>query len=238
MTRLKSALVALWMLTAAPGFAQTNISGDWDIRFKSDERPNGALVALDGVDVIAVISLKQDGDGVSGTYKSAQGDYDFSGGILSDNKLRFVFTIRTHGVKFQMRLIGTVEGSTMTGKAYFGNFAEQDWIAVRSATTAVGFVGKWDVVLKMPGGDMPATTTLTTSENGRVSGTFASQQGEVPVSGTHDGQTLRIAMVAQTSQGEKAMVMTGDLDGDRIINGTADVTGMGQIPWTATRARQ
>jgi hypothetical protein len=237
MTRLKSMLVTLCMLTAVPAVAQTSVAGDWDIRFKSEQRPNGALVALDGVDVVAVIALTQDGNKVSGTYKSAQGYFDFDGGTLNGNELRFVFTIRNNGMKFQMKLTGIVEGSMMTGKAYFGDFAEQDWVARRSATAAVLFAGKWDVVLKMPGGDTPATATLT-SENGMVSGTFASQQHEVPVSGTAEGETLRITVVAQTSQGDRTMLMTGDLDGDNVINGTAEVAGMGQISWTATRARQ
>ena len=252
MTRLKSALLALSMLAAVPAFAQTDVTGDWDITFRSGQRPSDALVGLDGVDVIAVIALKQDGDKVSGTYKSAQGYYDFTGGTLTGNELRFVFTIRTQGIKFRMRLAGKVEGATMTGKAYFGDFAEQDWTAKRSATTTattasataalattstgVGFVGKWDVTLNMPGGDMPASATLT-YENGKVSGTFASQMGEVPVSGTAEGDALKITMVAQTPQGDSTMVMTGDLDGDNIINGKADIAGMGQMPWTAKRAK-
>jgi hypothetical protein len=242
MTRLKSALLALSMLAAVPAFAQTDVTGDWNITFRSGPRPSDALVGLDGVDVIAVIALKQDGDKVSGTYKSAQGDYDFTGGTLTGKELRFVFTIRTQGMKFRMKLAGKVEGATMTGKAYFGDFAEQDWTAKRSATTTarttsgVGFVGKWDVVLNMPGGDMPASAILT-HENGKVSGTFTSQMGEVPVSGTAEGDALKITMVAQTPQGERTMVMTGDLDGDNIINGKADIAGMGQMPWTAKRAK-
>ena len=45
-------------------------------------------------------------------------------------------------------------------------------------------------------------------------------------------------MVAQTPQGELNVVMTGDLDGDAIVNGKAEVAGMGQMEWSAKRAKQ
>ena len=45
-------------------------------------------------------------------------------------------------------------------------------------------------------------------------------------------------MTAQTPQGPMTVVMTGDLDGDAIVNGKADVSGMGQMEWTAKRIKQ
>jgi hypothetical protein len=32
--------------------------------------------------------------------------------------------------------------------------------------------------------------------------------------------------------------MSGELSGDAIVNGKADVSGMGQMEWSAKRARQ
>jgi hypothetical protein len=32
--------------------------------------------------------------------------------------------------------------------------------------------------------------------------------------------------------------MTGELDGDSIVNGKADISGLGQLAWTAKRAKQ
>jgi hypothetical protein len=45
-------------------------------------------------------------------------------------------------------------------------------------------------------------------------------------------------MVAVTPQGNMTVVMTGDLQGDEIVNGKADVEGMGQMEWTAKRTKQ
>jgi hypothetical protein len=101
----------------------------------------------------------------------------------------------------------------------------------------VGFGGKWDVMMKTPAGDMPANATLS-DDNGKLSGTFGSQLGEVPISGTAEGKMLKLTLVAQTPQGEMTVIMTGDLDGDNIVNGKAEVSGLGQFEFSAKRVKQ
>ena len=248
MTRVKSTFLALALLTAAPAFAQTNVTGDWDVTITSPQGPNTSHV-----------SFKQEGDKVSGVFKSPAGELPFTGGSMTGSELKFVFTITTQGMELPITLTGKVEGATMVGKADFGGFAEGDWTAKRSeATTAsataapataapaataaststgAGFVGKWEVMLKTPGGDMPASATLSYAD-GKVTGTFGSQLGEVPVSGTAEGNALKITMIAQTPQGDMTVVLTGDLDGDSIVHGKAEVAGMGQMEWSAKRAKQ
>ena len=76
-----------------------------------------------------------------------------------------------------------------------------------------------------------------TDEGGKLTGTFASQMGEVPITGTLEGKALKISMVAKTPQGDMSVEMTGDLDGDSIVNGKAEIAGMGQMEWTAKRAK-
>ena len=106
-----------------------------------------------------------------------------------------------------------------------------------STTTAgVGYGGKWDVMVKTPGGDFPATANFA-DEGGKLSGTFGSQMGEVPVTGTVEGKSMKLTMDAQTPNGNMTVVLTGDLDGDAIVNGKADIEGMGQMEWTAKRIK-
>ena len=45
-------------------------------------------------------------------------------------------------------------------------------------------------------------------------------------------------MVAQTPNGDMTVILTGDLDGDAIVNGKADVSGMGMMDWSAKRIKQ
>jgi hypothetical protein len=252
MTRLKSTLLALSLFIASPVFAQTpDITGDWDVTVTSPQGTNTTPV-----------SFKQEGGKVSGMFKSPQGTLPFEGGTMTGSDLKFTFTINAQGMELPITLTGKVEGETITGKADFGGFAEGDWSAKRSsatptataaapppaaapaapapATTAaagVGFGGKWDVMMKTPAGDMPANATLS-DDNGKLSGTFGSQLGEVPISGTAEGKMLKLTLVAQTPQGEMTVIMTGDLDGDNIVNGKAEVSGLGQFEFSAKRVKQ
>jgi hypothetical protein len=251
MIRSRIVLFALAVLVAAPGFAQSpaGVVGDWDLTINS---PQGANTTR--------VTFTQEGDKVNGLFKSANGQLPFTG-TMTGNDLKFGFSINVQGMALDITMTGKVDGDTMAGKADFGGMAEGDWTGKRattaevlpapapapapsmattagaSATSGAGFGGKWDVMLKTPAGDFPASATITDS-GGKLTGTFGSQMGEVPVSGTTEGNALKIEMIAQTPQGSMKVVLTGDLHGDEIVNGKADVEGMGQMEWTAKRAKQ
>jgi len=249
MTRARIGLLSVLLFVPGLASAQTTVAGNWDVTINSPQGANTSLVVF-----------KQDGDKVSGVLKGRGGELPFEGGTLTGSDLKFSFTINTQGMALPITLTGKVAGDTMTGKADFGGFAEGDWTAKRASATAdaapastastttttaapaaasstTGANGKWDVLLVTPGGEFPATATLTDSA-GKISGTFASQMGEVAVSGTLEGKALKMTMVAQTPQGEMTVVLTGDVDGDAIVNGQADVPGVGAMPWSAKRAKQ
>jgi hypothetical protein len=248
MTRLKSTLLALSLLTASPVFAQTNITGDWDVTVVS---PQGANTTP--------VTFKQDGEKVSGMFKAPQGTLPFENGTVKGNDLTFTFTINAQGMELPITLTGKVDGDKIAGKADFGGFAEGEWSAKRAGAASAmaaapaaaaapapaasaggamsGFGGKWDVMLKTPAGDMPANATLN-DEGGKLSGTFGSQLGEVPVAGSAEGKALKLTFVAQTPQGDMTVNMTGDLDGDSIVNGKAEVAGLGTMEWSAKRIKQ
>jgi len=235
--------------------APASVTGDWDVTVQSPQGTTNVLV-----------TLKQNGEKLDGVFKSPLGELPFSG-TLTGNEMKFNFMFPVDGQPLAITMTGKVEGDAITGKADFGGFAEGDWSAKRakpgaaaaaaaapaatpgasassatttasSATTTpgVGYAGKWDVVVKTPGGDFPATANLT-DDGGKLSGTFASQMGEVPVNGTVEGKSVKLTMSAQTPNGAMTVVLTGDLDGDSIVNGKADIEGMGQMEWTAKRIK-
>src|SRR5882762_9647573 len=105
---VRARLILLAMLLFVPGlaFAQTNVAGDWDVTVNS---PQGANTTL--------VTLKQDGEKVSGIFKSQQGQLPFEGGTLTGSDLTFTFTVTMQGMQIPITLSGKVEGATMTGKA-------------------------------------------------------------------------------------------------------------------------
>lgn len=253
MSRTKNAfaasLLAFSLLTARPAHAQTSIAGDWDVTIQSAQGTNSMLV-----------TFKQDGDKISGLLKSPMGELPFQGGTLTGNDLKFDFSIAVQGQPLQITMTGKVDGPSMAGKAQFGAFGEGDWTAKRvetsaaaspppsaaapthaetpggAAASALGLNGKWDVTVKTQAGDLPVTAELTVVD-GKVTGTIAGPSGPVDVSGTFDGNTLKLAFTAKTPQGDIPVSMSGDLNGDSIVNGKAEFGGMGQGEWTARRSR-
>jgi len=235
--------VAFVALLAAPAFAQTNLTGDWDVTINSPQGPNAVKV-----------TLKQDGEKLSGIFKSPMGELPFSGGTLTGDDLKFAFTVPVQGQPLEITLTGKFAGDTITGKAEFGGFGEGDWTAKRApAVTAAaapsaapaaaapaasagtgGAAGQWDLTFKTPNGDYPASATLT-NENGKLSGTISSQLGETPISGTLEGKSLKLSFTMTTPQGVLPITMTGDIDGDAVSNGKAEITGMGTMEWSGKK---
>jgi hypothetical protein len=226
---------------SAPAFAQPNIAGDWDLTIES---PQGARTVL--------VSLKQEGEKLTGAFKSPNGELPLSG-TLTGSDVKLTFSINMQGVPLDINMTGKVEGESFAGKADFGGFAEGTFSAKRPATTAAGsstppapapaapstaaptagYGGTWEVVVKTANGDIPATATIT-DEGGKITGTFSTQMGDLPVTGTVEGKTLKLTMTARMPQGEIPVALTGDVEGDAVVNGKAEFGGMvGE--WTAKK---
>jgi hypothetical protein len=252
MTRGNYLLPALLFLVCAcvpaTAIAQTTITGDWDLTINS---PQGARTTL--------VSLQQDGEKVTGVFKSQAGELPVEG-TITGTELKLAFTVNFQGQPLPITMSGTVDGASMGGKADFGGFAEGDFSAKRAGTTTApigaaattassaesttappatpasgGAAGQWDVTVKTQAGEFPVTATLT-DEAGKISGTMTTHLGELAVAGTIDGKTLKLSMIAKTPQGDIPVSLTGDVDGDSIVNGRADFGGgMGLGEWTAKR---
>ena len=243
MQRAISMFVGVFLLVAGPLFAQVNVAGDWEVTINSPQGSNAAIA-----------TLKQDGDKVSGVLKNPMGELPFEGATLTGDELKFTFTVNFQGTPLPITLTGKVKGATIDGKADFGGMAEGDWTAKRvDATTAKSAVapaaadtaapatsggagGKWNVTFVTPQGDFPAVATLT-AEGSKLSGTFGSQLGETKVTGTVDGVKITLEMTVESPQGNMNVSMTGEMRGDDMV-GLADVAGMGQMQWSAKRAKQ
>jgi hypothetical protein len=236
--------VLLVALAAAPAAAQVNITGDWDMTIES---PQGANTVK--------VTLTQDGEKVTGLFKSQMGELPFTGTITGVD-LKFGFSLPIQGQSLDITMTGKVDGQTLAGKVQFGGFGEGDWTAKRATaetaaaatTTAPGTtttapsapaaasVGgeKWDVTFKTPQGDLPAVVTVR-ADGGKLEGTISSQMGEAPFKGTIDGKAMKVTFDFATPNGTVPITMTGDIEGDTISNGKAEIPGMGAMEWTAKK---
>jgi hypothetical protein len=99
---LSLVLVALVAFAAAP-LAQTDVAGDWAITVNG---PQGA--------VNANLSLKQDGEKVSGKFSSDQGEVE-TAGTVKGNTLSLAFTMNTQAGALNITINGEVSGSSIKG---------------------------------------------------------------------------------------------------------------------------
>lgn len=104
---------------ATPAGAAT-LTGVWNFTV---ETPNGTGNP--------VITFKQDGENLSGTYKGQLGEYPVTG-TLKGSDATFRIKVNVQGQDLEITFKGMLEGKdSMKGKAQFGDFGEGNWSATR-----------------------------------------------------------------------------------------------------------
>lgn len=123
---LAAMLVAMFVtvLSRASTTDPPKVDGVWDITV---ETPNGTGTPT--------LTLKQDGENLTGTYKGRYGESSVKGTIKGTD-IQFTVTINVQGQDLQIEYTGTVDGDTMKGKAKFGEFGEGNFTAKKKAAPA------------------------------------------------------------------------------------------------------
>jgi hypothetical protein len=93
--------------------------------------------------------------------------------------------------------------------------------------------GEWAVTFQTPGG--PEEFTMFVAQNGaRLTGRLTSDVGEFPLTGTVDGNHVKIVWSLPERGKLLEITFTGTIDGDS-ITGTAKLGDLGQGPMSAER---
>ena len=116
--------------------AQANVSGSWEVVFSPDKQEDRSIAK--GI-------FKQDGQKVSGTFRTTTGDYRFLEGVVDGNELKLSTFDGAHAFLFT----ATVTDSTMDGQFYSRNSWKEP------------FSGKRNDAFELPDGD-----SLTTLKEG------------------------------------------------------------------------
>ena len=91
------------MLFSAVVFAQTNVTGKWVLDVQTDAGTG-----------TPTITLKQDGENLTGRYSGQLGEADLKG-TIKGNEFTFSFSGDLQGQQFTVTYKGTVDKETMTG---------------------------------------------------------------------------------------------------------------------------
>ena len=115
-----STVLAIVLLAAPYVAAQSAVAGGWKMTFQTDQ---GA--------VEADMMLKQDGQKVTGTLTSPQGEAPMEG-TFTDGKLLMNLTVDAQGQVLTITFSGVLEKDTLKGDVDFGGFGAATWSATRS----------------------------------------------------------------------------------------------------------
>jgi hypothetical protein len=116
------ALGALVALLASPAVTAepAKVDGKWNV-----------LLQLESITGHPVLTLKQDGEKLTGTYEGRYGSSALEGEI-KESKIAFVVTFNAEGTKTTGVFQGTVDGATMGGSVEFDGAGSGTWSAVRA----------------------------------------------------------------------------------------------------------
>jgi hypothetical protein len=244
---VKASLVgaAFVLSIASSALAQSSVAGAWEITIDTPQGPN-----------TSTLTLKQDGDKLSGELASAMGTTPVEG-TYSAGAVAVTANLDVQGTSLQLGINGKLDGEALNGSVKLGDFGEFPFTGKRAggatstaapappaarpaAASAPGSTtdatGKWDIVITLEGmGEFPVQADFK-QDGAKVTGTFSGPAGDVTLEGTMTGSSLRMAFEVDTPQGKMPIVMTGDL-GPAGFTGKATLQGMGEANWKGTRTK-
>jgi hypothetical protein len=108
-------------------------------------------------------------------------------------------------------------------------------VAARAADPAK-VAGNWEVSMTGPQGNAMTRTITFEQDGNKIKGVIKGKRGELPFTGTVDGNKITFTTEFTTPNGDKRTTeYTGTVDGDN-IKGTMK-TMQGEREWTAKRAK-
>ena len=219
--------------TADTAQASTGVTGNWRYQLN-----------LGGNEIDLLLSLKQDGDKVTGKVSVADFELPISEGKIAGNAISFTVAVDRDDLKFTSKYKGTVAGDTIKGKIHSdrgGQDHEYDWNATRekAAASASNAAGQWKFVIVTDSGDSHDLSLKLKQEGDKLTGVVILGDTEVPIS---DGlvKDNEVTLTVTREQDGKTQVskFKGTLEGDT-IKGKIDSDWSGEkrnYPWNAKRS--
>jgi hypothetical protein len=120
MTTVTRLLAILLLVVPAVAAAPAKVEGQWN-----------ASLQLEAINSTPVLTFKQDGEKLTGTYQGYYGASPLEG-TVKENEISFVVTMTIEGSKIQGAFAGKVDGDSMAGQVEFEGAGSGKWTAVRA----------------------------------------------------------------------------------------------------------
>jgi hypothetical protein len=120
--RLLVALVVAVLASVSVLAEPAKVEGKWNV-----------LLQLETITGHPVLTLKQNGEKITGTYEGRYGPSALEGEV-KENRIAFVVSFSAEGTKTTGIFLGTVDGASMGGSVEFEGAGSGTWSAVRAKT--------------------------------------------------------------------------------------------------------
>jgi len=209
-----------------------SVAGKWDY----DVDVNGNTLNL-------VLSLKQDGEKITGNVSAGDFDLPISEGKVTGDAISFTVVVDRDDLKFTSKYKGTVAGDTIKGKIHSdrnGQDHEYDWNATREKASAVSnAAGLWKWVIVLENGDSHDLSLKLHQEGDKLTGVVIIGDNEIPISdGLVKDNEVTLKVTRERDGKTQVSKFKGTLDGDS-IKGKIDSDWSGEMrnyAWNAKRS--
>jgi hypothetical protein len=235
MKNILTLLVAA-LLLAGTAYAQTaDAAGTWDVNINT---PNGPIAAL--------LTLKKDGDKLSGSIASPQGEVAVQG-TQKDKAVSVNFTVQATNGPLAIVMNGNQDGDAIAGTIDIGQ-GQGAWTGKRrtgapaaAATNGAAQTdkpadvsGAWALQVEIAGNTASPSVTLK-QDGEKLTGTYSSQVvGEQEVTGTIKGNKFTFGFQASLEGNAVKVTYSGTVEKDT-MKGTATFGDFGDGTFTGKK---
>lgn len=230
----------LWILAWTCLSSAAPVDGRWEGRMKSPE----------GEDLPLAFTFKVEGEKLSGSVETPDGNLPISEGKLKGDEFSFLVDSGGNTVEHQCK----VAGDTVSMRILFSQDRTAEVTLTRAtsagtvtptaaaATAPADPSGSWTWTVTTPNGDTFEASLKLALKNGVLSGTYNSRMGEAPIYDASFQDGAVAFSVVREFDGNKFLIKyQGMLAGDT-IKGMIEVPGVGgrepsKINWNATRVK-
>lgn len=190
-----------------------------------------------------ILTLKQEGEKLTGSYTNQFGKAEISDGSLKDGVVSFKVNRELNGQAFVIKYSGKLAGDKITGKAEFdinGETRGLDWAAKRDAAKAAFASGAWNTALILPDGNRIDGTLKLKQDGDKLTGAAVRNENETAIQdGKISGDEIAFNVVREREGRKVTAKYKGKITGDSVKGKVeSDWSGDWQtLDWEGTRAK-
>ena len=190
-----------------------------------------------------ILTLKQEGEKLTGSYTNQFGKAEITDGSLKDGDITFKVKRELNGQAFLIKYSGQLSGDKITGKCEFdvnGQTRALEWKAQRETAKAAAASGTWNTALILGDGNRIESTLKLKQDGDKLTGATVRNENETQIQdGKIAGDEITFKVIRDRDGRKVTAKYKGKITGDTVKGKVeSDWSGDWQtLDWEGTRAK-